>query len=109
MRCERCGYSFLCRDHAHEAEALVTETRYYCDEAPPGFVERNRALAAARDEVIAAAREVNALLDMMRDDDLAGPASGNPYGLTPSAGKLLKIRHDALRAAVATLKKLEGK
>ena len=64
------------------------------------------ALAAARDEVIAAARQVSALLGMMRDDDLAGPASGNPYGLTPSGGRLLKIHHDAL---IAALDKMEGK
>ena len=56
VRCEHCGDSFLCRKHATEAKAL--ETRYYCDELPPGLHQeaaRHRALSAARDEVVRAA------------------------------------------------------
>ena len=78
----------------------------YCHQHREGLATRRAALAAARDEVIAAARQVSALLEMMRDDDLARPASGNSYGLTPSGGRLLKIHHDAL---IAALDKLEGK
>lgn len=56
VRCEHCGDSFLCRKHATEAKAL--ETRYYCDELPPGLHQeaaRHRALSAARDELVRAA------------------------------------------------------
>lgn len=99
VRCEHCGDSFLCRKHATEAKAL--ETRYYCDELPPGLHQeaaRHRALSAARDEVVRAAVALNAAFtDHETPTDAWSMASAR------------KLAWAEFRAAVAALAKLEGK
>ena len=98
-RAPKPGVTVRVRDEPGDVPRRIRRARY--DAMPP-----TDPLASARDEAIAAARQVSALLEMMRDDDLARPASGNSYGLTPSGGRLLKIHHDAL---IAALDKMEGK
>lgn len=97
VRCEHCGDSFLCRKHATEAKAL--ETRYYCDELPPGLHQeaaRHRALSAARDELVRAAVA-------RTHHDTSG------CGVRMNVCATCRELRDIQAAAVAALAKLEGK
>lgn len=100
VRCEHCGDSFLCRKHATEAKAL--ETRYYCDELPPGLHQeaaKHRALSDARDELVRAAVALNAA-----HSDIALVAPVDPTSAVVSR----RLAWSDFRAAVAAYEKLAG-